>query len=267
MFRLTFLLLLSGIPLFGQSISKGPEKVFAFKVKEIDEFIERFNHDPGTLARQQYPDLSHAADLYSLFDQENKNWNPRLVEAFVTTILQLPEKQKLDFYDSGWYAELNCTFSYREEPRQFTLILQNQLAPNGGSKWVIVSVLQPMQEVFCEDIPAAKSTSHYLHPMSHVTNFMELERAFEDKDNLQNFFDPWNQGMDFLAFKNSIREGILKYRSHQHLTYHFLQLENWIFTVDYFPRQDQNSGWLISSLSKASEEVKKRYLAEKLKLL
>lgn len=267
MYRLAIILLLFSISLQGQSIIGGPETEFAFKVKQIDEFINRFNHDPYTLAIRQNPGLTHQANLYSLFNQEDESWDFQIVEEFVEEMLRQPGSRILDFYDSGWYAELSCTFLYRGQPRDLTLVLQNQISPNGGSKWVIVSVVQPMKEIFCEDIPKAKNSSHYLHPMSHVTNFMELERAFEDKDNLQNFFDSWNQGMDFLAFKNGVLNGTLKYQSNHRITYHFLQLENWIFTVDYFPRRHLNSGWLISSLREASAEDKQRYLVEKLNLL
>lgn len=267
MYRLTFLLLCFGLPLLGQTIKGGQEMDFAFKVKQIDEFMDRFNHASYTLALRQYPGLSHRENLYSLFNQDDESWDYSTVEQFVEEMLTRSGEKILDFYDSGWYAELKCSFVYRGVPRKFTLVLQNQLSRNGGSKWVIVSVLQPLDETICKDIPKAKNAGQYLHPMSHVTNFIELERAFEDKENLQNFFDPWNQGMDFLAFKNAILSGALKHQSNHHITYHFLQLDNWIFTVDYFPRQGPNAGWLISSLQEASKEDKRRYRSEKLNLL
>jgi len=261
-----FLLLLSG-SVTAQSIKGDLESDFAFKVKQIDEFIDRFNHAPQTLARQYDAGLTHRENLHTLFDQHIEDWDYALIEEFVDQIGSRSGEKILDFYDPLWYAELECSFSYRGTSKLITLILQNQLAQNGGSKWVIVSVLEFLDGVYCEDIPQAKNAGFYLHPMSHVTNFMELDRAFEDKENLQNIFDPWNQGMDFLAFKNGVLKGTLKYQSNHRITYHFLQLEGWIFTVDYFPRQAPNAGWLISSLQRASGKEKQRYLAEKLNLL
>ena len=83
MYRLTPLLLLLSMTLHGQSINKGPETNFAFKVKQIDEFINRFNHAPFTLAVRQNPGLTHRANLYSLFNAEDKHWDMRLVKKFV----------------------------------------------------------------------------------------------------------------------------------------------------------------------------------------
>lgn len=261
------LLLLSGPALYGQSIKSWAEDAFVFKVKQIDEFIDRFNHAPHTLAVRQNTGLTHREDLFSLFDQEREDWDYPLIEAFTGEVLARSGQRILDFYDPLWYAELECTFLYRGAPQTFTLILQNQTAPNGGSRWVIVSILERLDGLFCQDIPEAASMARYLHPMSHASNFAELEGALSDKENLQNFFDPWNQGMDFLAFKHGLKDGSIQYKNSGRLSYHFLQLENWIFTLDYFPRKQPNAGWLISNLARASAADKKRYKAEKLNLL
>lgn len=258
MYRVMLLCLCCSASLCAQSISSGPGSHFASKVKQIDEFIDRFNRaaDPAS-PRQQ---------LYRLFDRERPGWDLERVEEFVGQMQHRPGEKSLDFYDPCWYAALECRFSYRGAPKTITLILQNQVAPNGGSKWVIVSIPESLDGVYCDDIPEAKDAGFYLHPMSHVTNFMELERAFADTENLQNLFDPRNQEMDFLAFKHGLLNGTLKYQYHDRITYHFLQLDNWIFTVDYFPRQHANAGWLISSLMKATEAEKERYRAKKLNL-
>jgi hypothetical protein len=267
-YRFILPLLFFSVVLRAQTIKDFRESNFAFKVKQIDEFIDRFNHSPYTLAVRQHSGLTHRENLLTLFDQEKEHWDHRLIERFVGEMLDFPEGKILDFYDPDWYVELKCSFLYRGSPQNFTLILQNQLGPNrGGSKWVIVAVLEPVEEIFCEDIPEAKSNAHYLHPMSHVTNFAGLERAFKDKENLQNFFDPWNQGMDFLAFKHGLLNGTLEFQYNRSITYHFLQLDNWIFTVDYFQRENPNSGWLISFLTEATKEDKHRYKAKKLNLL
>lgn len=256
------------VSLNAQSIKGSRESNFALKVKQIDEFIDRFNHAPHTLAVRNNEVSTHQENLLTLFDQEREDWDYQLLERFVKEMLRSRNAEILDFYDPDWYVELECSFLYRGAPRDFTLILQNQLErKKGGSKWVIVAVLEPIKEIFCEDIPDAKSSDHYLHPMSHVTNFATLESAFEDKENLQNFFDPLNQGMDFLAFKHGVLNGTLEYQYSGQATYHFLQLDNWVFTVDYFPRNQANAGWLISSLKEVTQRGKQQYKTEKLNLL
>ena len=115
MYRLNFLfsLLFIGLGLNGQVLIGDPETAFAYKVKQIDEFINRFNHSPYTLILRQNPHLTHRADLYTLFNQEEDNWDYALLEEFVEETLTLSGQRILDFYDSGWYAELNCTLFYQ----------------------------------------------------------------------------------------------------------------------------------------------------------
>lgn len=263
---LLLFLLPAVVSLPAQSINDFRESRFAFKVKQVDEFIDRFNHAPHTLARREHPGLTHRDNLLSLFDQEAPHWEASDIEAFAGQVLAQQARPVIGFYDDDWYASVDCTFRYGSKLREFTLILQNQRAANGGSKWVIVSILGRLEGVICEDIPRAVSTGQYLHPMSHAANFIELERAFEDRDNLHNYFDPWNQGMDFLAFKHALWDGTLKYEFNRGITYHFLQLDGWIFTLDYFLRDDPNTGWLISSLSRATPEEKARYRSINLNL-
>jgi len=270
-----FPLLLLGVLLYlvpgagsvsAQVIEDSRESRFAFKVKQVDEFIARFNHAPYALARQQRPNLTHRDNLLSLFDQQATYWVAADIESFVAQVLAYKEQPIIDFYDDNWYAEVECTFRCWGELREIKLILQNQLAPNGGSKWVIVSIIGNMEGIICQDIPASTSMRHYLHPMSHAANFIELERAFEDRENLYNYFDPWNQGMDFLAFKHGIWDGSLEYLFNRRVTYHFLQFDGWVFTLDHYSRDDPNSGWLISSLAKATATDKQAYRSKKLNL-
>ncbi|MEL7532807.1 MAG: hypothetical protein AAFN10_15925 [Bacteroidota bacterium] len=50
------------------------------------------------------------------------------------------------------------------------------------------------------------------------------------------------------------------------IKYHFMQIDNWIITVENFNRKDWNAGWLISDIIPASPTDKERYLNEKLNL-
>ena len=259
--------LLFSLTLHAQSINRFQEARFAFKVKQVDEFFQRFNHSPYSLAVQQNPGMTHREDLLSLFDQDRETWDYEMIEQFVGEVEASSGRKTIDFYDPDWYAELRCSFLYHGKPRIFTLILQNQLTKNGGSKWVIVSILESLDEIFFADIPPARNPGLYLHPMSHASNFIGLEQAFEDRENLYVLFDPWNQGMDFLAFKHGLYNGAAVFQSIQNITYHFIQLDNWILTLDYFPRQELNSGWLISDLSAASAADKNRDNAKKLNLI
>jgi hypothetical protein len=62
-----------------------------------------------------------------------------------------------------------------------------------------------------------------------------------------------------IPFIQALEKGELEYVQVNKVTYHFLQVKGWAFTVQQFVRQDKNSGWLISKLTKADEGTKEHY--------
>ncbi len=248
---ISFLLCFLGPIIFGQLLGDG-STIFTFKVKQVDEFIKRFNNDPKTLANQYkietggHP-LSRKENILSLFDH-NKDWNETLIKTFLKKTLSNKAATFVDFFDKDWYAKVNCTFSYKNKDQFVNLILQNQLQSNGGSKWVIVSIIENLAFPKCEDIPESHDPYTSLNPMSHATDFVALHKAFKDKQNLGNYFDEWNQQDEFIGFKHAILNETITFVQTNTITYHFLQLEDWVFTLNYYPRNSRNSGWLISDL-------------------
>src|SRR6516164_2773746 len=79
----------------GSDLAK--DKHFIFQVKEIDEFFERFNDDPGSFIRSVYKtyqakfNLSRSRLIRSLFNNEDKTWDNDMVNKFVS---EITNKQK-----------------------------------------------------------------------------------------------------------------------------------------------------------------------------
>jgi hypothetical protein len=59
-----------------------------------------------------------------------------------------------------------------------------------------------------------------------------------------------------------LSEGKVKIESIGRITYHFLQLDGWIMTVNYVNRESKNSGWLLATLRQADNQQKVKYLKE-----
>jgi hypothetical protein len=51
----------------------------------------------------------------------------------------------------------------------------------------------------------------------------------------------------------------IKFVAVKSICYHYLQVPDWIFTVEHFERETKNAGWLITSIRPVSPEEQLRY--------
>lgn len=258
-FLVGIVFLLGRTTLCAQSLHFSDNENFAFKVKQIDEFMDRFNAVADTpiqqYVREQYAvdSLPRASLVLSLFDREDTTWNEPRVREFVTDVAR--SSAVLDFYDGGWYAELDCTGRYRGQEEQFTLVLSLEVLRHGrGSKWVIEGVSADFLQ-----LGYSKDHRRALNPGSYGTDFMGLVDALQDTANVRNYLSTRTQPSQLLLFFNELCEGQLQFEQVRDITYHFLQIDNWIFKVRDFNRDVANSGWLISDLVKVTDVQKLQY--------
>lgn len=238
---------------------------FVFKVKQIDEFIDRFNNAKATPIREYVQEnyavdsISHASLLVSLFNQEDTAWNEEEVRNFVADVTRSQSTSQpsstLDFYDGGWYAELDCTGVYRGKEETFTLVLSLEVLRHGqGSKWVINGVSANFLELSYDT-----DRRRTLNPASHDTDFINLITALQDTVNFRNYLSTRAQPSQLLLFFDELCEGSLAFKHINTITYHFMQIDNWIFKVQDFNRDTSNSGWLISELLRVTDTQKLQY--------
>ena len=234
---------------------------FVFKVKQIDEFIERFNNAKATPIRKYMrsnyavDSLSHASLLIGLFDQEDTGWNEEEVRTFVAAVTHPESPTTLDFYDGGWYAELDCTGQYQGQEEKFTLVLSLEVLPRGlGSKWVINGVSADFLRLGYDT-----DRRRTLNPASHDTDFINLITALQDTVNFRNYLSARAKPSQLLLFFNELCEGHLVFERVDDITYHFMQVDDWVFKVRDFNRDTSNSGWLISELIRVTDTQKLQY--------
>ena len=256
------LFILCGRSGYGQSVDFLSNDNFAFKVKQIDEFMERFNNAQSTLIKRYVQEhysvdsLSRASLLVSLFNQQDTTWDETTVRSFVDDVThEATPSATLNFYDGGWYAELDCIGEYRGKIENFTLVLSLEVLPQGrGSKWVINGV-----EAGFLGLGYDTDRSRTLHPASHDTDFMNLITALQDTLNFRNYLSARAQPSQLLLFLDELCEGHLVFKQVSDITYHFLQIDNWIFKVRDYRRDTANSGWLISELIRVTDAQKLLY--------
>lgn len=266
----------SGSCVFAQ-INKNEDHAFLLKVKLIDEFIERFNleEDAFLFKHADIPEFttSHKNILLGLFNQYQE-WDSTLVKGFVEHIINSHDKNKIGFSDKDWFVETKTSFQLHENPVQIKLFLKYESIENKGDQWSIKGV--DSDQIFSniktnkydtlisvdtlDPNSIIKLDGSFIRPASHHVNFMDFLRVFRpgnDWENIISSSDNMSKRSYFLAL---IDYEILKYIQNDGITFHFLQIDEWIFQVKYFNREDTNSGWLISKLMKAEQKDKEDYL-------
>jgi hypothetical protein len=133
---------------------------------------------------------------------------------------------------------------------------------NKGSKWMIVGVGSSIlkSNIVVTQMIESKNKTKCISPTSHATNFVALKRAFEDKDNLSDYFErSYFKRPNMLEFYNAIINDEIEFSYVVKIKYHFLLADKWIFTVENFPRESINSGWLINYIQIVSASEMENY--------
>jgi hypothetical protein len=244
------------------------EKHFIYEVKEIDEFFERFNDDPRSFIRGVYKarhtkfNIDRQRLIRSLFNYENMSWDSDIMDKFISEVTKKKKPIYLDFYGGDWYAELTCKFKYNSSSIVIPVIMKIEKTPNKGSKWMIVAVGSSTlkSKMGLTEMAQSKIKTKFISPTSHGTNFVSLKRAFEDKENLSSYFESsYFNRSHMLEFYNAILNNEIDFLDVIKIKYHFLLAYKWIFTVENFPREALNSGWLINHIQRVSSLEMENY--------
>jgi len=234
--------------------------------------------------------------IRSLFNYSTQRWDSLQMDHFIRRATDRDQPDSLGFMRDQWYAEAVCQFVYHEDLVRANLILKIQLNPDGSAQWVIAGVrphfklavgkatgARPGDVVASNGglagggvkaagkgkaplpvivtISNVKPDRRFIQPAANETYFSELEREFGNKRRLADLFDPnFFEGRYAMPFYQALLRGRIKFVAVKKLRYHYLQVHDWIFTVENFERPTRNSGWLIASIRPASPEEQSNYV-------
>lgn len=253
---LVLLLLTVNSSLFAQNIvstQKSGEEIFTARIKQFSEFTNRFNYksdfsgnpvDAAFMAKM--PREKMISLLFDLKDPRtisgNKNYSEEYIKRRTFFISEVNKKQLLiNSHSPRIIAEARTRVIYKGEPHTISLFLNQESAGKGGFKWVLLSAKGDILNIFKEDT----SMVRFIPPASHETDFMNLKRALEDTDHLQDYASK-DYKPDFLSlFFYCINTGTIKYQYVEDVIYHIIDIPGWYFKVKDFNRNEMNSGWLI----------------------
>ncbi len=268
----------------------GQQEKILWRVKQLDQFIGRFNGEEDLWGDQLIiPDLSARGQvdedtldtnfqdsitvaahirlrrniLPNLIDHSCGCFPDSLFVPFLLTITNQSNPIYLDFYDNNWYAKVKGRVTYELQEMEIELTLQQEYITNVGSKWVIGGAYAP----WLMDTNRVPNPEKIIHPMSHEMNFLALKRAFRDHKNIELYAikPSWTDQLRNLF--GLIKKQKLSYQHTREITYHFLQVPGWIFVVQHFDRNTNNAGWLIAQVMPATAAEKALYKQKTLHLI
>jgi len=244
--------LLSG-PCYGQvGEYLGDEKAFYAATKQVNQFLRRFNGEEDLLGVRYSKQDSNYRDpdlrkkyIKVLFDKKEKDISLEFKNQFLGEVTDSDYPQYLDLHGGSWFAEVSVKFTYKGRDEKLQLFLQLQ-EETVGSKWVIFKAyFDPFKQYFMID---TADQNKFIHPMSHELDFMNLRKIFDDPE-IAVAYTSEDFHPDYLTLLlYEIRRGNLKFKTVNHVKFHFFQLENWYFELSEFNRRGSNSGWLMSNL-------------------
>ena len=229
--------------------------------KQMGQFIRRFNYEEdqfGYKINPKDPSYRNKAkrqqSLAILFDQETYGNQPDLQRFFIEDVTT-GDSTFMTFLGGRWYSEVSATFKYKGKDANVIMILG--IEQEGlGSKWVLNNIYFSEFNKLFPTGEMAEREKHFLHPMSHELDFMNIYKIFKEPEVIEYYasksFEP-----DYLTlFFYEIKKGNLIFQNVETVKFHVFQIKDWYFEVSWFNRSGSNAGWLISNLIYIPEKDK-----------
>lgn len=217
---------------------------FDYNIKQIDEFILRFNLKELLVQPNQSVDYKRD-NRTLLFDKRYYLDNTENINAFLDAI----EKQHtiLSFYDSTWYAIAKCNVTFQGKKDKITLILRTERVKDDIYKWSITDAKGSILDL----TPKTKSDKLRLLPTDNEVNFIALQSVTTANAQNITLYNGKTHVNDRLSVFNClVYNNLLKIDNVQELSYCFTQVKGYEFFVKNFMRDEKNAGWLIYDVQK-----------------
>ena len=233
--------------------------------KQMSQFMSRFNYEEDQYGKKIHPDSADYRNkenrkiiLPLLFDMENPRTNGSLRDFFIDDLTK-EDSNYFEFLGGEWYSEVSATFKWKGELVDISMIFAIE-QENLGSKWVLTNVFFSEFSKLFPKGDIAEQQKHFLHPMSHELDFMNIYKVFKTPECIE-YYASESYSTDYLSiFFYEIKQGNLVFEKVNNEKFHVFQIDNWYFEVSWFNRTGYNTGWLISNLIYLKDEEKNELL-------
>mgnify|MGYP003292785779 CR=1 FL=1 len=241
------------------------ERALYTMTKQMSQFISRFNYEEDQYGKKINPDSPDYRDrikrkdvLPLLFDMDNRRTNGSLRDFFIADLTE-KDSNYFEFLGGKWYSEVSATFKWKGESVELSMIFAIE-QENLGSKWVLTNVFFSEFNKLFPKGDIAEQQKHFLHPMSHELDFMNIHKVFKTPECVE-YYASESYTTDYLSiFFYEIKKGNLVFEKVNSEKFHVFQIDNWYFEVSWFARDGYNTGWLISNLVFLKDNEKEELL-------
>lgn len=250
-------------PVAGQTIGdfKMDETELYAMTKQMGQFMRRFNYEEDQFGYKLNPkdpkyrnNEMRRKSLPILFDQEKYGTQTELQRYFIEDVTK-SDSSYMTFLGGSWYSEVSTTFKYNGKDVNVMLFLAVE-KEGLGSKWVLTNVYFSEFNKLFPSGEMAEKEKHFLHPMSHELDFMNIYKAFQDPNVIEYYASKEFQPDYLTLFFYEIKKGRLVFQHVDSVKFHVLQIKDWYFEVSWFNRSGLNSGWLMSNVIYMPEKEK-----------
>jgi len=250
-------------PVMGQTIGdfKMDETELYAMTKQMGQFMRRFNYEEDQFGYKLNPkdpkyhsNEMRRQSLPILFDQEKYGKQTDLQRYFIEDVTK-GDSTYMTFLGGRWYSEVSATFKYYGRNVNILLILAVE-QEGLGSKWVFTNIYFPDFNKMFPTGEMAEKEKHFLHPMSHELDFMNIYKAFQDPEVIEYYASKDYQPDYLTLFFYEIKKGNLVFQHVDGVKFHVFQIKDWYFEVSWFDRKGLNSGWLMSNVIYLPEKEK-----------
>lgn len=225
---------------------------FECQVKSLAEFLNRFNgveSYPGVMADEK----SRRNNMAALMDFQMSESLKKNALEFIQALEQYP--YELHDTDSLLFADTECDILVDGKEQKVHIVLQKQ-EEKGKLRWSFVGV-RGIEKFGIIDFTKVRGIS----PVDNEINFMEMIDAFKYHSSDIFAYRSSQSSIDQLSvFLTLARMKHVELLSINKLTYHVLSIPNYVFTIDEISRENDNSGWLISSFKELPDVKKNKYV-------
>jgi hypothetical protein len=234
------------------------EKVFLARTKQFNEFLDRFNYKTNfrgeaadSAFRSKIPRDNMVNSLFDLKDKRvDKNsgtYSQAYTDLKKTFIADVVSKNaQIPRYSGDIIAEARSRVTFKGSPKNISVFLAQETVGESKVKWVIIGVKGELFNFLKTDTAFIR----FIPPSSNETDFINLKRALEDVNYLQYYADRDYIPDNLTLFFYLVNTGVMKYEYAEEVIYHIIDIHGWCIKVKEFNRNELNSGWLITDLTK-----------------
>jgi hypothetical protein len=234
------------------------EKNFLVRTKQFIEFLDRFNYKTNfngdkidSLFMAKIPRDKMINSLFDLkdprIDPSGKDFSNDFVNLkteFTNDIVS--KKLLINRYSENIIAQAKSQILAKGSPKKINVFLTQEIGGKGTVKWVINTVSGNFFNFLKEDTAFIR----FIPPSSNETDFINLKRALEDINYLQYYSLKEYQPDYLILFYYMLNSGAVKFDYVEEVVYHIIDLPGWCIKVREFNRNEMNSGWLITDISR-----------------